>query len=47
LIAWRERDRDDISSILRTGIALDESYVEHWAREWGVTERWDHARIKP
>jgi hypothetical protein len=34
LIAWREKDRDDIRSILSTGIVFDDGYVEHWAREW-------------
>jgi hypothetical protein len=44
LIAWRQRDQDDILSILRTGRSLDEGYIEHWAQEWDVTDRWDEAR---
>lgn len=40
LIAWRARDRDDIESILSAGHALDESYIEHWAAEWEVLDRW-------
>ena len=44
LIAWRERDRNDIVSILRAGVSLDESYIEHWAREWDVVDRWQEAR---
>jgi len=43
LIAWRPRDRDDVASILSTGIDFDRDYVEHWAEEWGVTERWREA----
>lgn len=44
LIAWRPRDRDDIASILETGRPLDEAYIEHWAREWDVLDRWRQAR---
>jgi len=44
LIAWRPRDRDDVRSILSTGLAFDEAYVEHWAREWGVEDRWREAQ---
>lgn len=44
LIAWRPRDRDDVSSILSTGIALDVQYIERWAEAWGVADRWDQAR---
>jgi hypothetical protein len=40
LIAWRPRDRDDIASILSTGIQFDRLYVQHWAEEWGVVDRW-------
>lgn len=43
LIAWRPRDRDDIASILEAGHILDEVYVEHWAREWDVLDRWKQA----
>jgi hypothetical protein len=44
LLAWRSRDRDDIDSILSGGHDLDEQYIEHWAREWQVLERWREAR---
>ncbi|MGH9185119.1 MAG: hypothetical protein ACRD0U_04780 [Acidimicrobiales bacterium] len=45
LIAWRRRDRDDVDSILEAGHGLDEAYIEHWAEEWGVTDRWREARL--
>lgn len=44
LIAWRPRDQDDVVSILRAGHTLDEAYVERWAREWEVLDRWEEAR---
>lgn len=44
LIAWRPRDRDDIASILQTGRSFDRSYVEHWATEWDVHDRWDQIK---
>lgn len=44
LIAWRPRDRDDIVSILRSGTPIDELYVERWAGEWEVADRWEQAR---
>lgn len=40
LLAWRPRDRDDVASILSVGHALDLDYIERWAREWQVAERW-------
>ncbi|GAC1598315.1 MAG: hypothetical protein NVS3B21_23710 [Acidimicrobiales bacterium] len=40
LIAWRPRDQDDVLSILRAGHPFDESYIERWADEWEVTDRW-------
>ena len=40
LIAWRPRDQDDIRSILLTGIAFDRAYVNQWAGEWAVEDRW-------
>jgi hypothetical protein len=40
LIAYRYRDRDDIIEILRSGTALDRPYIERWAGEWEVVERW-------
>ena len=43
LIAWRERDRDDIAEILASGIALDRNYVARWAIEWQVLDRWSGA----
>lgn len=44
LIAWRPRDRDDVASILSTGIAIDVDYVESWATQWDVLDRWVAAR---
>jgi hypothetical protein len=44
LIAWRERDQDDVRSILAAGHDLDESYISHWVEEWEVEARWDEAR---
>lgn len=43
LIAWRHRDQDDVASILRTGRLIDEPYVEQWARQWEVADRWEEA----
>lgn len=44
LIAWRPRDRDDVLSILRGPATVDEAYVDHWADQWQVTDRWEQAR---
>ena len=44
LIAWRPRDRNDIASILEAGHPLDMQYIEHWAREWDVLDRWNEAQ---
>ncbi len=44
LLAWRPRDRDDIASILEAGQQLDEAYIERWAGEWEVTDRWEEAK---
>lgn len=44
LIAWRARDQDDVLSILRAGHPLDEAYIERWAAEWEVSDRWQEAR---
>ncbi|HLF99892.1 MAG TPA: hypothetical protein VI916_05440 [Acidimicrobiia bacterium] len=45
LIAWRPKDRDDIESILANpDVTLDETYIEHWAGEWEVLDRWREAR---
>ena len=43
LIAWRPRDQDDIQSILSTGVSYDIDYVNYWASEWGVEDRWREA----
>lgn len=43
LIAWRPRDRNDIASILEAGHAFDEEYIERWAAEWEVLDRWREA----
>lgn len=40
LIAWRPRDRDDIRSILETGLALDSEYLDRWIAEWELIDRW-------
>ena len=44
LIAWRARDRDDITEILATGRTLDHTYIERWATEWEVVDRWAEAQ---
>lgn len=46
LIAWRPRDREDIASILAGDPQLDLGYIEHWAREWDVLDRWQEARTR-
>ncbi|MGH7819315.1 MAG: hypothetical protein ACREQ9_06060, partial [Candidatus Binatia bacterium] len=43
LIANRHRDRADVHEILRAGVSLDRKYIERWAREWQVVERWSAA----
>jgi len=43
LIAYRHRDRADVAEVLRSGAPLDEGYIERWAEEWGVLERWHEA----
>lgn len=40
LIAWRLRDRDDIRSIIEAGSPLDLAYIDRWANEWDVADRW-------
>lgn len=40
LLAWRPRDRDDIVSILAARHEFDNAFVELWAREWDVFDRW-------
>lgn len=44
LIAWRPRDQQDIDSILRARHQLDTPYIEKWANEWEVADRWATAR---
>jgi hypothetical protein len=44
LIAWRPRDRNDIASILETGVDLDADYIRGWANQWQVLDRWEEAR---
>jgi hypothetical protein len=44
LIAWRARDQDDIASILSTRPVLDRPYIDHWAGEWEVSDRWSESR---
>lgn len=43
LIANRHRDRADVHEILRSGVSLDREYIEKWAAEWEVLERWSSA----
>lgn len=44
LIAWRPRDQDDIASILANpDVVLDDGYIERWAGEWEVLDRWREA----
>jgi hypothetical protein len=43
LIAWRPRDQDDVRSILSTGLGFDRDYVDRWAEEWAVEDRWREA----
>jgi hypothetical protein len=43
LIAWRPRDQEDVASILAAGHELDREYIDHWAREWEVEDRWRDA----
>jgi hypothetical protein len=44
LIAHRHRDLADVEEILKNRPPLDEAYIEHWAEEWGIAERWEEAR---
>lgn len=41
LLAYRFRDRDDLESLVRAGVHLDEQYIKHWCDEWGITDRWE------
>lgn len=40
LLAYRFRDRDDLESFAKAGVALDEEYVEYWCRQWEISDRW-------
>jgi hypothetical protein len=40
LLAWRPRDQGDLRSILEVGHVLDVGYIEHWADQWEVRDRW-------
>ena len=40
LLAWRPRDRGDLRSILDVGHDLDVAYIEYWAEQWEVLDRW-------
>jgi hypothetical protein len=44
LIAWRAKDQDDIASILPTRPNLDAEYIDRWAKEWQVGDRWADSR---
>jgi predicted nucleotidyltransferase len=46
LIAGRNRDLDDIESILESGVALDEAYLDRWIEIWEVRERWSALRAQ-
>ncbi len=43
LLAQRRRDLDDLESIFEArraaGEALDWTFLDHWAKEWGIAER--------
>lgn len=43
LVAFRPRDRLDIEDVLdvqRRKRPIDIAHIDHWAAEWGVTDRW-------
>lgn len=43
LVAFRPRDRLDIEDVLdvqRRKRPIDIDHIDHWAEEWGVTDRW-------
>jgi len=44
LIAHRHRDRADVEEILKNDPTLDEPYINLWAAEWGIADRWEEAR---
>ena len=43
LMAWRSQDRDDIAEVLAADLELDTGYIEHWAGQWEVLDRWQEA----
>jgi hypothetical protein len=45
LIAYRHRDRADVEEIIKNKPVLDLQYIEHWAGEWGILERWEESRL--
>ncbi|MFI0526979.1 MAG: hypothetical protein ACH37H_12760, partial [Ilumatobacteraceae bacterium] len=44
LIAWRAKDQDDIASILAAAPLLDAAYIQRWATEWQVSDRWAESK---
>ncbi|HEU4431632.1 MAG TPA: hypothetical protein VFT98_22930 [Myxococcota bacterium] len=44
LLAGKSNDLADIESILDAMPVLDEAYIERWAAEWDVLERWNTVR---
>lgn len=44
LIAWRPKDQDDVRSILEAGHDLDHRYIEGFAADWEVLDRWVEAK---
>ena len=39
---WRRlRDDADVASIFTSGIRLNRKYIQHWANEWDVANRWE------
>lgn len=44
LIAWRAKDQDDIASILAAAPVLDAGYIQRWATEWQVSDRWAESK---
>ena len=44
LLASRHRDLDDLDSLAKAGVALDEDYVRRWCEEWEILDRWENYR---
>lgn len=44
LLAYRFRGRDDLESLTRAAVKLDEAYVEHWCDVWEIRERWEELK---